>query len=319
MKMGRLLGLVLGCALLGGLAGREDAFAGGEPPGKGESDMLVVVDNAGKEHKLKTWKFESGVRRLSWLAAAKETPGKKGKPAVKGPAGPEALEFSEGTQPPLKKRVLTLVPLESIRAINFDTKKKRVTVHVVHSDKADDDEVLTGLTGYVGVNHLSLTAEADLGDLGMAKKKFQGGVSKGIRSIRFPAPKPVAAVGEGRPAKVAAGSQGKTIHQIVDLQPLYRFGDGGARLHPTLYFEKTVKIEVDTIAKLTRVGSGEAGGLTFDVLLKDGKQNPLILIDKIGSLDGRPAQLEGLVGRVSAGYKLVPMAGFGEIQFDKDK
>jgi hypothetical protein len=37
------------------------------------------------------------------------------------------------------------------------------------------------------------------------------------------------------------------------------------------------------------------------------------------TIDGRDAVLEGLMGRVPAGYKLFPMHTIGEVQFEESK
>src|SRR5438128_1743779 len=86
---------------------------------------LVVVDAAGKEQKLKAWKFVAGTRHLSWLATpvpAKECddkePAKGDKP--KPPAGPEALEFREENSTTFRNGILTFVPLDRLRAIDYD-------------------------------------------------------------------------------------------------------------------------------------------------------------------------------------------------------
>src|SRR5262245_44898200 len=77
-----------------------------EPAKPAEGAPLIVIDANGKEQKLKTWKFTTGTRPISWLAPpapkngddpkdgdAKDGPkdGKaKGKPRQPA-AGPEAL------------------------------------------------------------------------------------------------------------------------------------------------------------------------------------------------------------------------------------
>src|SRR4051812_23499444 len=55
-------------------AGR--ALCADEPPNPAEPGTLVVIDAAGKEQKIKAWKFTAGVRALGWLAtrAANDPP-----------------------------------------------------------------------------------------------------------------------------------------------------------------------------------------------------------------------------------------------------
>src|SRR5271155_2567016 len=80
---------------------------------KAEPNVLTVIDQDGKEHTPKNWKFVAGTRKLTWLAPAAEKEPAKGKKATA--AGPEALSVSEGEYP-LKKRVLTFVPVDSVRS-----------------------------------------------------------------------------------------------------------------------------------------------------------------------------------------------------------
>src|SRR4051794_18351019 len=108
MRLCKILMLCLGGAAVLLSAGRAPVAAGGKDKPAAQAE-LIVVDANGKEHKLKTWKFPAGTRRLSWLAPApaedndkdkdkKPEKGKKTKTAQKAPAvGPEAIEFSAGT------------------------------------------------------------------------------------------------------------------------------------------------------------------------------------------------------------------------------
>ena len=81
----------LAVLLVGGLGLISQAD---DAPKPAETGTLVVIDAAGKEQKLKSWKFVAGVQRMSWLAPekaeekpdkdptpAKGAPGKKGKAA----------------------------------------------------------------------------------------------------------------------------------------------------------------------------------------------------------------------------------------------
>ena len=65
------------------------AVAADTPPKQPETGTLVVVDAAGKEQKLKAWKFMEGVRRLTWLSPvkppeAKDAADKEKKPVPQG-------------------------------------------------------------------------------------------------------------------------------------------------------------------------------------------------------------------------------------------
>src|SRR5262249_27224364 len=217
-----------------------------------------------------------------------------------------------------KRRVLTWIPLASLRSIEYDAKKETVTVRVATSDKEADDVVLEGVTGYVGTNIVGIEAMTDLGELGQAKVLFQGGVSRGVQSLRFSAPKPMEPVPAGRAAAVKQASKNQPGFTAVDLQPLYVVPGGALQTSPHLYFQETVKLDLAKVEKLTQIGSG---GGNFDVLLKGGQQNPLVLIDRPRAPDGKSEwQLEGLVGRFPGGYRLFPMTTIGELRFeDKGK
>jgi hypothetical protein len=298
-----------------------------DKPKAPKAGTLVVTDQAGKEHKLKTWKFVTGTIRLPWLASP-AVKGEKPKDADKSAqpaAGPEALVLREENSTGLQEGIITYVLLDRIRAIEYDPEKKTVTVRYARpGDKGDEEGKLTGTTRYVGVNKLTIQAEADLGELGVADVKFQGGVPKGVKSIRFPAPKAAAKKAAGRLATVTDVE--KNVHKVADLQPLYRLAGGRQRRIPTLLFKKTVKIDVGKIKKLAFVESGEKGGegLDYEVTLKTGKSHTLALINQVNPLDGKAALLEGFVGRVEAGYKFIPLSPspnqvFTEIQFEDAK
>jgi hypothetical protein len=303
-------------ALLVGLAA---AFASltlalaADPPADG---TLLVTDAAGKEQKLKAWKWATGTRRLTWLTAAKEEDAGKDGDRPSAPAGPEALVFRDESSTTFIEGILTLVPLERLRSIEYDD-KDTVTAHVATSDKADEDEVLTGTTKYRGINKIALEAEIDKGDLGVAEVKFLGGVPKGIRSVRFPAPKAPAAAPAGRTAQVTiAEKQKNPTQKVIDLQPLYKFADGSERLVPTLMFKKTLKLDINKLQKLRAVEGKEGEGPEWAVTVKGGEEETYTLLTKV-MLDGKPAALAGLVGRVAAGYKLFPVHTIAEVELDE--
>ena len=141
---------------------------------------LVIIDAKGKEQKLKTWEFTEGTRRLSWLASArdKEPEKKDGKddsddrkrrvPARPRVQGPEALVFRDENSTVWQKGVLTLIPVDRLRSIDYDNEKQTATVKVAAGEKSENDVELTGTTRFRGTNRLIIEAEVDKGELGVA-------------------------------------------------------------------------------------------------------------------------------------------------------
>jgi hypothetical protein len=261
--------------------------------------LLVVPPTGGKEVKLVDWHFSHGTRHFSLAGDAPK------KPKSKTAQGPEYLEFREEKSTTFKDGILTLVPLASIRKIDYDREKKTVAVVVVKAGAKD--ETLTGVTKFVGINKLTLEADAVLDGLGAAIVKFQGGVEKGgLHSITFPAPKAVADV-KGIAANLVAADKEKTKHTAHEVLPLYLI-DGSYRVLPYLMFKKTVKIDMDKIASLRFIPSQDKKKIScdFEVTLKDGAKHTLTLLTKIDLGAKKSASFEGLVGRVPVGYKLFP-------------
>jgi hypothetical protein len=289
------------------------ACCGALPAGdQAETNVLTVTDKDGKEHKPKNWKFVTGTRKLSWLAPADTEPA-KGKKAATG--GPEVFVVSEGEYP-LKKRVLTFVPVDSVRSIEFDPSAKKVTVRVAISAKEEDDVKIEGATGYQNTNTFAVEAVTDLGDLGQATVRFQGGGEKGVKSFRFASPKPMGPLPTGRSGKIKQQDTKLPTFRFVDLQPLYVAAGGQERTLPHLYFKETVKVDLAKIEKM--VGDK----LDFTLTLTGGKeQPPLVLLERAKDADGTGTlQLEGLVGRGIVGWRLFPMITVGELTFeDKSK
>jgi hypothetical protein len=328
MRIGKLLvaPLVVGLATLLACC----IASGDEPEIKAaEPGTLLVIDGNGKEHKLKEWKFTQGIRHLAWLApegkGEKEPPeGKKEPPEGKQPrpgprqkapqGGPEAFEFRDEQSTNFVKGILTYIPLDRLRALDFDDMKQTVTVRVATGPKPDTDAVVTGTTRFTGINKISIEASVDKGELGVAEVKFLGGVPKGIRGVRFAAPK-VEEAKPGRPAVVTVADKPgvKNVQPVTELQALYTLADG-EKVSPLLFFKKTLKIDVAKIKRLAAAGEGdEASALT--VTLKDGEEQTLTLLTEV-MLDGKQARLEGLLGKVPAGYKLFPIARVGAVDFD---
>lgn len=283
---------------------------------------IVIVDSGGKEQKVKGWTFSQGTRRLSWLTPTpKEEPkeekndGPKAK--VRPKAGPEALEFRQEHSTTFLEGVLTLIPLDRLRAIEYDD-KDGVTVKVNLSPKADDDLTLKGTTKYKGINKITIEAEVDKGDLGVAELKFLGGVPKGIRGVRFEMPKPAEPV-KGRSAFVTIAEKGqKDSTHVVDLQPLYQSADGHEQLLPTLMFKKTLKIDLAKVRKIVTHEGRDPDAQEWTVTLKDDSELTLTLLKTI-THENKQLLLQGLVGKVPAGYMLYPLHTIAEVQFDEQK
>jgi hypothetical protein len=292
-----------------------------EGPKAADPGTLIVIDSAGKTVKLKAWTFTQGVEHLSWLSAKAED-GKKEPAPGKGPKGgsskegPEAFAFRELESTTYKDGIVTLVPLDRVRAVDYDndTDKPTVTIRVATSDKPAEDASIVGSTEYKGINKITLEAEVDKGDLGVAEVKFLGGTIKGgIRGLRFAPPK-VSAAPAGRPASVVINDGKKPTTTVTDMQALYRMSDGSERLSPLLFFKKTVKIDIAKIKKLSFGKDGEDVTLTP----KEGEEATLTPLNPV-MLDGKEAQLIGLLGRVPAGYRLFPLHTVSEIEFDVEK
>lgn len=288
-------------------------LADDDPPA--ETGTLVVVDAAGKEQKIKSWSFTAGLRPLSWLAAeGKEVEG-KGKAKDKKVDGPQALVVRDELKIHFLAGVVTLVPVEKVRAITFDKDKETMTVRVAVSAKPEEDVVLTGTTAYRGINKLTLKTEVDKGELGVAEVTFEGGIPKGIQGLRFAKPN-VEAAKPGRPAVVTTADRDvKTSHQVSDLLALYQLKSGKEVVSPLLMFRKTLKIDVAKVKKIAAT-SEESDDVVWQVVLKDGDDSTLTLLTTV-QMEGQSGTLIGLLGKVPAGYKLIPVKRVSSIEFDK--
>jgi hypothetical protein len=290
-------GIVIVCAALAGLAARA-----GEK--KGDA-ALIILDAQGKEVKLKGWRLTVGVRRMPTGAAS-------GK-------GPEYVEFRDEHSTTYEAGILTLVPVGSLRKLDYDYDKKSVVAVVATA--GGKDTTLLGTTRYKGINRLTIEGDADLGELGFASVKFQGGIAKGgITGVRFPAAEPVAAVPEYSAVIVGADKE-RTAHWCGELTALYHLADGSSRLLPQLMFKKTVKLDLAKIAALRHVEPEDKKQTSYDfeVTLTSGEKHTLTLLTKVDLEAGKAATLTGLVGRVAVGYQLFPAHTIAEVRMEQKK
>jgi hypothetical protein len=330
---------LLAALLVGGLAWL--ARADEDPPKPADikpaaAGTLVLVDSAGKEHKIKTWKFTAGVRRMGWLTpAVKPAEKDEEKDKAKGgkarrakprpvPAGPLAFVLREsGEKIVFVEGVLTYIPLDRLRSLEFDSAEKTVKARVATTDKPEDDLVLSGTTRYGGINKLSIEAEVDKGEDGIATITYQaGGLKSNLRAVRFPAPKVPAAI-KGRPATVESAEKDmKTSHKVYDLQGLYQLPRGSQRLFGTLLFKRTLKVDLKKVKKITASGEEDSDDIVWQVTRGDEELSLTLLRNlpkdiKPAALAG--ASLLGMVGKAAAGYKLFPLRTVASIEFDAEE
>ncbi len=286
----------------------------------------VLLDSGDKEHKLKGEKWRAGIRHLNWLAAKEPVkqmePGeepKKGKaPAKVAPirptVGPIALEFREIPSTTFVNGVVTLIPVDRLRSLEYDSAKKTVAARVATGDNPAEI-TFTGSTQYKGINQVVLEAEVDRGVLGIAALKFHGGTpTGGFKKATFPV-RMVEPLKMERPASVTILHEKKKVTQRVsDLQPLYQLADGTDVVAPALLFKKSLKVDLANVRKL--VGS-EPGQIetTFDVTLRDGSTETLTALNHV-KLDGKAATLIGFVGKVPGAWKVYPLHTILELEFD---
>jgi hypothetical protein len=311
--MNRFAATIFGVLLLGWMELICAASAGDKkdsPVEKKAEPPLLILDAQGKEVMLKGWHLAGGTRRLVGIDSV----------AAKSPpfaSGPQYLEFREEKSTTFEAGILTLVRVTALRKLDYDYEKKTVTaVAAVASGK---DETLVGTTKFNRINRLGIEGEADLGNLGFASVKFQGGNPKGgITAVRFPAAQPVPEV-KGNPALVIAADKEKTRHAVADLTALYQVDGGAYRALATLMFKKTVKIDLAKIASMRHVEAEDKkqASYDFEVVLHDGTKHTLTLLTKV-ELDGtKSATFAGLFGRVPVGYKVFPAHTIAELKLEQ--
>jgi hypothetical protein len=268
---------------------------------------LLILDAHGRQVMLTGWHLAGGTRRLVGIDGVAPKP-----PPFAG--GPQYFEFREEKSTTFQSGIVTLVWATALRKLDYDYEKKTVTAAVAIA--GGKDETLVGTTRFTGINRLGIEGDADLGNLGFASVKFQGGnPNGGITGVRFPAAQPAPEI-KGAPALVIATDKEKTRHTIADLTALYQVNGGMYRALPTLMFKKTVKIDLAKIASMRHVEPEDKkqASYDFDVVLHDGTKHTLTLLTKVELEGTKSATLAGLFGRVPVGFKLFPAHTIAELK-----
>jgi hypothetical protein len=263
---------------------------------------LVVVDAAGKEQTLSNYRFTFGTRRLNWLASPENK------------LAPEAVMIRAQNKLIFKDGVVTLIPLDRLRSITFDSDRSLLIVKAATGSTPTDEVTLEGTTAYKGINKITLQADVERGEAGIASLTFQGGVLRGsIRQLRFPSHK-VEPIKLGRPAVVRTREKNlEQTHVVSDLQALYRVA-GGEKRADSLFFHKTLKLNLADIRQIVATGE-DSEDLIWQVLPKSGEESTLTLLLQ-AKLDNQDASLVGLLGQINVGWKLFPVRQVRDIHFD---
>ena len=222
---------------------------------------LIVVNTDGQEHTLKNWHIVLGTGSV--LRNDPIKPPAKGEPA-KQADGPEYLEFREDNSTSFEEGILTLVPITSIRQIDYDDAKKTVALTMVQAD--GKEVVLTGTTKYRSINKLTIEGDIDAKDLEGATVRVQGGMPNAkpaVKSFRFPsaAQPPPKVAGPG--VIITAVAKEKLELKANDLKALYRAA-GQDRVSANLLFKKQARIDLAKIVKMKHVQVGDKKQVSWD-------------------------------------------------------
>ncbi len=89
------------------------------------------------------------------------------------------------------------------------------------------------------------------------------------------------------------------------------------KLKARLAAAKDAKLDLGKVARIHMAEEKpkDPDAPEWTVTAKDGEVTALSLLKTI-ELDGKPATLEGLIGRVPGGYRLFPVHTISDIQFD---
>jgi hypothetical protein len=268
---------------------------------KPSSPEAVVVDAAGKEVTLKKWHISAGTHKLAWLE--------------KDGVAPEAITFRENNSTLFKDGVVTLIPLDRLESLTYDVEKQ-----TVHAKVAGLAQPLEGSIRYKEINQITIEAEVDKGEAGIVELKYKGGQLKGgIRSVKFSSAKAgPAPAGEKMFITIAEAKQKSAPQAVFQLQALYKVGKEQEKLASFLMFKKTFKLELSQIQSMKVHDNAETKEVECELAFKDGTTQTLTPLTAT-TLDGKPANLEGLLGVVPAGYRLFPLHTVAELSREEPK
>lgn len=283
-------------------------------------EPIVVVDGQGKEHTLHQWKFTQGTRFLSWLAPADtavppSAPKGKGKAPALAAIGPEALEVREGQVFTYQDGITTLMPLTSVKAIEFDSAKKNVSVTVL--DETGKEQTLTGTTKYLNLNRFAVEGQSK-GDKGGNLVKFKGGDAKDtLKAIRFPGAKATLAPAQGSTITVQAPVKEEMKHRLTAPRPLYQVGSR-LQVQPNLFFQISVQVPLEKVSRLRYVPAEDSKivSKTFEVSLAE-KEVYLLTLREPMPEGNSAGKWVGIIGRTAVGYKWVPPHMIADLTFEK--
>ena len=297
MNQLRILLAAVGVAGIFAIAG--DSLAADLAKDTKDGKQPTIIDAGGKEVVLRKWKIVGGTRKLGWL------PGDKA----------DYFELREFGSTTFKEGVLSFVPMSRIESIKYDYDKETASVQLAGLEKP-----LQGTTKFKDINMITIEAEVDQGNLGVADLRYRGGVIKtGFKEVNFAdakAPGTPPPAGDLFSFLVVPDGKDKpgAVMTATNVQGLYHFADGSEKLLPFLMFKKTLKVDIGTIAKM-HVGDQHIKEKTAEceVSLKDGMQLSITLLSHV-SIDGKSATLVGLLGGTPVGWRLFPIHTFTEFQ-----
>jgi hypothetical protein len=261
-------------------------------PQPATANRLTVVDGSGATFEVPSYQFVAGTQQHPWLTGE-----------VDG-AAPHLLVFRENDSTTFAEGVLTLVPVASIRAIEYDYEAKRATLRVAISERVEEDVVLEGSAGvYVGFNALTIAFERDKGEFGVAEVKLEGGVAGGLRALRFSAPQPLAPAVGGLQGRVEVVSKEPLEPRVLQgLVAVYRAGNDTLS-GDTLFFRTSLRVPLTRLSRMVAAGNR---GKDWRLALPGEPEANYTLLEP-ARLGEREVQLRGFAGRVRAGWRVFPL------------